>query len=88
MLEQRQRIDRGYRAAEVLRHTVMHEAAKELNERAFNDFLSANNSAVGEEQRERALRMVHGAEAYLAILHEWVVEGRELEQQLELTDNV
>lgn len=84
----RERIDRGYRAADVLRHPIMHEAAKELNERAFNDFLSADSSTIGEDRRERALRMVHGAEAYLAILHEWVVEGRELEQALELTDNV
>lgn len=86
-ISQRSRVDRGRRAEEVLRHEVMHEAAKELNQRAFNDFLSADLSSVGEDRRERALRMVHGAEAYLAILHEWVVEGRELEQELELSEN-
>lgn len=83
----RQRLDRGLRAQEALRHQVMAEAADELNHRAFNDFISAAESPKDADAlRERALRRVLGAESFLDILREWAAEAAVLREMEEAGD--
>jgi len=73
-----ERVLRGRQAEDVLRAGVMHAAVSELNRRAFDLFVSAGNDEIGDQLRADALRMVHGADHFLAVLREWVVEAREL----------
>jgi len=72
------RIERGRSAENVLRHPIVDAAAREVNRRAFELFLSAGNDASGDAARADAIRMVHGALAFLEVLKEWVAEARAL----------
>lgn len=74
------RITRGRLAEDVLRLPVVHDAAVELNRRAFDLFISSGLDVYGDQSRDNARRMVHGAEAFLDILKEWVTEARELQE--------
>lgn len=75
-----ERVTRGRLAEDVLRLPVVHAAAQELNRRAFDLFISSGLDAYGDASRDNARRMVHGAEAFLDILKEWVTEARELQE--------
>ena len=84
-----ERITRGRQAEDILRARVMVDAAAELNRRAFDLFVSAGNDEIGDQLRADASRMVKGAEHFLGVLREWVVEARELLDDPErVTDHV
>ena len=78
-----ERVTRGKWAQDALRLPVLQQAADELNRRAFELFLSAGEGPHGDLSRANAARIVHGAEAFLDILKEWVVEARDLLEEVE-----
>jgi hypothetical protein len=76
-------ISLGQMAEDVLRHPTLKEACDELNRRAYDIFLTSGDDMAGDAERERARRMVHGAEALLSILREWAAMGRSAQRQMD-----
>jgi len=89
-LSRQVRIDRGMRAQDALQLPILQQAADELNRRAFDLFVSAGDDTYGDLSRTSAARLVRGADAYLAVLTEWVAEARSLQgaEQAEVEEPV
>jgi hypothetical protein len=79
-------ITRGRTAEDVLRHDTLKAACEELNRRAYLLFVTSADDTQGDIERERARRMVQGAEGLLDILKEWVVEGRDALENMDEGD--
>jgi hypothetical protein len=81
--DHRTAILRGQLAADVLRHETLKHACDELNQRAFALFMTSGDDSSGDAERERARRMVQGAESLLDILREWAAMGRAAQNQMD-----
>jgi len=79
--ERRKRILRGQNAAELLRQPILAEAAQALNRHCFELFVSAGDDTAGDFDRERAKRLVNGADALLDLLREWATDAQILQEE-------